>query len=271
VRYILDESVGTFPSNYALLIGCSGLSFAVGILILSAVVEPAAPARRGQVSLGQQLRNAPAILRKDRAYATYIAARAAASGLTLATPFYVLYSAEVLRAPVAMAGIYISVRTLARVLSNMFWGKQCQRRSSLWVLKVSYALGMIPPLLSAVLAASTLVIGSGGASALAVGLFVLVFLIQGLAVSAAGIAQIAFLYDIAPESARPTYYGLSNTVLGPLQFLPALGGALLDSVGFAPVFAAAAALMGLAYVIASRIDTRDHVPQKRSSPGLAAE
>ena len=87
-------------------------------------------------------------------------------------------------------------------------------------------------------------------------LFGLPFFIEGLAFSGYRIGWTTYLYDIVPERDRPTYFGLANTILAPLQFLPALGGALLDVVGFEGIFAVAAMLM-LAHGLASRMKSGD--------------
>ncbi len=71
----------------------------------------------------------------------------------------------------------------------------------------------------------------------------------------------AFLYDIAPEADRPTYFGLSNTALGPLYFLPTLGGILVASVGYASVFIAAALFSLAGYLVSLRI--RPAAPQRQ--------
>ena len=252
VRYILDERVSSFPYNYAILLGVSGILFGIALLILSGIVEPHLSIKSKGRSPIQQIRRAPALLKRDRRFLSYIGVRAASSGLALAAPFYIIYATEVLGAPAAMAGIYISATTLARVLSNIFWGRQCGVRGSLWVLRVACALGVIAPLLVFPLSWAT-----PKAANMMPMLFSLVFLVHGVALSADGIGRLAYLYDIAPDQDRPTYYGLSNTILGPLYFLPALGGALLDIVGFLPIFAAAAGLMALAFILATRLAVRD--------------
>lgn len=271
VRYILDERTSTFPLNYALLIGFSGIAFGFAIFMLSGVVEPKLPVKHQEINLVQQLKRAPAILRRDRRYALYIGLRMLSSGLTLAAPFYILYSAEVLKAPASMAGIYISIRTLFRVLSNAFWGKQCQRRSSIWVLKTAAALGVIAPIAVVLLSWATGLIWSGQAPTFLIWLFGLVFLVQGLTVSGQSLGRLAYLYDISPENDRPTYYGLSNTIVAPIYFLPAVGGALIDIVGYVPIFAAAAVLMGLAYALASRMDAQDRAIEGYSTQELATD
>ena len=256
VRYVLDEGVTTFPYNYALLIGLSGILFGIAIAVLSRVVEDERPRSPAEIGIGAQLRRAPRLLRDDPRYATYVAMCAAASGMTLATPFFALYAIDALHAAPSMAGIYISARTLARVLSNLWWGRQCRERGSLSVLRAGYALALLAPLAVVALSVALPSAAGGSVAPHLSWLFAGVFVIQGLAASATGVGQVAYLYEIAPDTERSTYYGLTNTILGPLHFLPALGGALLDTVGYVPVFALASAMMATATAIASRAGAR---------------
>lgn len=247
VRYVLDEQITSFPWNYATLIGVSGVSFAIAIMTLHFVVEPETSIEPKKVGALEQLKRAPTLLRNDRRFTLFVLMRGASTGLSLAAPFYILYAVEKLGAPAAMAGVYISVRTLARVVSNIFWGRQCRRRGNLWVLKGSFVLAVGCPLIVILLSCLRSVLWPGGVPPSLMWFFGAVFLLQGLANSAHGIGHIAYLLDIAPADERPTYYGLANTVLGPLYFLPALGGALLDRVGFVSVFAVALVMIVLAY------------------------
>ncbi|MCD6519828.1 MAG: MFS transporter [Anaerolineae bacterium] len=253
VRYVLDERVSSFPQNYALLIGTSGVLFGVAALALCFIREPQKDGALPTLSWKEQLRRAPLILKRDRRLVLYILMRAASSGLTVAAPFYILFSTEVLQAPAAMAGIYISTRTFSRILSNMFWGKMCKTKGAPWVLQSAYLLGTLSPLIVLLFSWSKSTIWQGGAPPSALWLFGLVFLAQGLALSAHGIGQLTCLYEIAPEEERPTYYGLANTMLWAIFFLPALGGAIIDRWGFVPIFACTVGLMLLAYFFASKL------------------
>lgn len=247
IRYVLDERVTSFPRNYAILIGTSGVSFAIAIAILSFIVEPETSIEPKEVGALQQLKRAPELLRGDRRFMLFVVMRGASTGLSLAAPFYILYAVDVLVAPASMAGVYISVRTLARVVSNMFWGWQCRQRGSLWILRVSFVLGIGCPLIVILLSSLQPMLWPGGVPSFLMWAFGAVFLLQGLADSAYGIGNVAYLFDIAPGEERPTYYGLANTMLGPVHFLPALGGAMLDRVGFVPLFAVALGMIVLAY------------------------
>ena len=253
VRYVLDEKVSHFPHNYAILIGVSGLSLGLALIVLSLVREPTVAIVPKGIHVLEQLKRAPALLRSDRRYSQYIAVRAASTGLQLAAPFYVIYATEVLGAPAAMVGIYIAIRTFARVASNLYWGRQCKVRGNLWVLKAGRILGIVAALIAALLPLITSLVWAERAPTWMASLFGLVFLTQGLSVSADVISRMSYLFEIAPAADRPTYFGLANTIVGPLYFLPLLSGALLDTVGFTPIFLVSAGSMVLAYALATKL------------------
>lgn len=251
VRYILDPRVSQFPNNYATLFGLSGIGFALAVAAMSFVKEPDLPIKPRRMDWLQQLKRAPGLLGEDRRFMLYIGMRIASTGIELATPFYILYATEVLGAPAYMAGIYISILTFSQVVSNMFWALQCKRRGNLFVLRTAYVLGISAPVWVILLPRILGIIWAGQIPPIAMWLLGLAFFVKGLAGSARGIGETAYLYDIAPERERLTYYGLTNTVLGPLYFLPALGGALLDAIGYVPIFAASAVMVGGAFLFTS--------------------
>jgi len=260
VRVVLDPRVSSFPGNYATLLLMSGVGFGLAIVSLVGVVEPRSPITPRGVDVMEQVRRAPALLRADRQFLRYIGVRVALTGLELAGPFYILYATERLGAPPHMAGIYISVRTFSRVLSNMYWGEQCRRRSSVWVLRLACGLGLMAPVAVIALQGVLATVWAAGVPPFAMVLFGGVFFLQGIAGSALGISEMTYLYDIAPEHERPTYYGLVNTVLGPLYFLPALGGALLDTVGYVAIFGTTTVMIAAALAQAMRLGQETVAP-----------
>jgi Na+/melibiose symporter-like transporter len=248
-------------ADFAVLFGISGLSFAVALGLLAGLKERSLPIEPREIDVEQQLKRAPLLLKADREYRRYVLVRAASTGIQLASPFYIIYATEVLGVPPAAAGIYISVGTLAKVLSNLVWARLCARRGNLWVLRLSCALGVGAPSVAILLS----LLAQGANLGSAISLFGAVFFVEGLAVSAFEIGQRAYLYDIAPEGDRPTYFGLSNTLLGPLYFAPAAGGALLDVVGYVPIFGVAALLLVVAFVLTWRLGRETR--QRRISAG----
>jgi MFS family permease len=257
ISYVLDERTASFPGNYALLMLISGISFALAIASLSVVVEPDLPIRQQSRSMGEQIKQAPLLLRRDRRYALYIGVRLCSAGMTLAMPFFILFATDVLGAPASLAGFFISARTLFRILSNAYWGRRCQDAGSASVLTAGAGLGVLAPLLVVVFAGVVGLLGGGTPPLWLAWAFGLVFILQGLAGAAEGLGQIAYLYDIAPPEDRPSYYGLANTLLGPLYFLPAVGGALIDLVGYVPIFVIAALMMTMAFMLSMRLEAQD--------------
>ncbi|MHB1319312.1 MAG: MFS transporter, partial [Anaerolineae bacterium] len=254
IGYVLAPSRAVFPLNYAWLLGISSVSFLIAISALSAVSEPEGGPRGTQVDLRQQLARTPALLREDLRFRQYIAARAATAAVGIADPFYILYATEALGVSAGMAGVYIAARMVVRMFSNLLWARTCRSRGNLWTFRVARLLGALEPVAVLAFGALKALLWSEGLPPSAGMLFALPFALQGLAISADNISRTSYLYDIAPDHDRPTYIGLSNTLLGPLQFLPTLGGLLVQALGFPVVFVLAAASAMVSYAITLRID-----------------
>ena len=85
-----------------------------------------------------------------------------------------------------------------------------------------------------------------------------------LQVAAINVSSLNVLLEFAPETAgRPTYVGLGTTSVAPAAFAaPLLAGVLVDTVGFPPVFGAAALFgaVGLG-LLATRVRDPRHQPE----------
>ncbi len=254
IGYVLSLDRLVFPTNYAWLLGISGLSFLLAISALSVVVEPQGAPRGTRIDLKQQLARTPSLLRNDSRFRRYIAARAATATVSIADPFYILFATEVLKVSPAMSGLYLSARMVVRMFSNLLWARTCRKKGNLWTFRVARLLGGLEP--AAVMAFALLKSLMWGESmpAYAGVLFAVPFALQGLAISADNISRTSYLYDIAPDEDRPTYIGLSNTILGPLQFLPTLGGLLVQTAGYPPLFVIAGIFALVSYGISLRMD-----------------
>jgi MFS family permease len=62
-----------------------------------------------------------------------------------------------------------------------------------------------------------------------------------------------FLLEMAPESERSLYLGLSNSLLGIVTLLSGLGGFIVDWLGLASLFAISAVLCAIGYLLALRL------------------
>src|SRR4029079_14257936 len=90
-------------------------------------------------------------------------------------------------------------------------------------------------------------VGKNDYSAVAFGL---VFLLYGIARTAANIAFPTFLLNLAPPAERTLYIGFTNTLLGIATFIPIIGGTLLDLFGFTPLFIITSLMSGIGFWLA---------------------
>ena len=245
VRFVLDEQYGLpFPTNYGSLFLLSALAFGMGLACFSQLREPEGKPADRSVSLGEQLLRAPAFLRENPRFRRYVLLRAFLRLGSIATPFYTIYATEVLGAPTAIVGLYISFATLASILSNVVWNRMGQRRGNIFLMGAGTSLTLMVPLLA--LATPLLGRGLGLPGRPLAYLFGLLFVCQGFSQSAASVSMQAFLLDIAPPDERPSYMGSVNTILGVISFIPIIGGTLIDRLGYEVVFT-----LALAFILAA--------------------
>jgi MFS family permease len=66
--------------------------------------------------------------------------------------------------------------------------------------------------------------------------FGMIFVLYGAALSAQALANLTYVMDVAEPEQRPAYFGLTNTILGFVAFIPVLGGVMVDAFSFEFVF-----------------------------------
>lgn len=255
VRQVLDETHGQpFPLNFTLLFILSALSFLLALLIFAKVREPSDPADRPHHSLRAQLARAPSLVKRDPTFQRYVLVRVLMNMTRLSAPFYPIFALDILGAPASMVGFYLSAMTLARILSNLLWRRLAQARGNYALVKTTALLTSLEPLMAVALPwlmrlAGLTVERTGLMPAY---LFTAVFVTAGSTQSGRSISLMALLLDIAPDAERASYIGFVNTVLGLVSFLPILAGAVIDWLGFEPIFFTATGLLLLGYLVTRR-------------------
>lgn len=236
VRWMLsDTSPLTFPHNFALISLVSMLCYATGMLFFARVVEPAAKQLLPRQGFFAVLETAPAILRGNTRYRNFIIVRLCLLVGRLAEPFAIIYVTEQLHLPNSIAGLLIAVSAVAAAISNVIWGRLGDTNGMVWLLRVTGALAIIPPLM---LYASPWVSALG--SVVLVGWLMLCSLVAGISADGVGIASMTYLLEVAPPEQRPLYMGLANTILGVGAVIPVIGGILVNNLGYSFTFIFAA-------------------------------
>jgi hypothetical protein len=231
--------------NFALLFALSSFAFAVAAAAISWVQEGPEPASRGTSSIGARLALAPVLLKRTPTFRRFLLVRILLIMTRLVDPFYPVFALEVLGAPASMVGFYLSAMMLARILANLLWQRIERTRGPYFLIRASSFLTALTPLLAVALPWLMRWAGFTVAShgLLPAYLFTGVFALAGGSESGRGIGLSTVMLDIAPEEERPSHIGLMNTVLGLVSLLPIVSGAIIDRLGFEPVFAAATALL----------------------------
>jgi len=165
----------------------------------------------------------------------------------MGTAFYSVYAVSHFSLKAITAGILTSVFLISQIIANPLMGWLGDR----WGHKRVMILGMVAALASAVLAWQ----------ARSLAWFYPVFILAGPANVALWTTALVMTVDFGPQDKRPTYIGLSNTLVAPATILaPILGGLIADVVNYQTTFLVSA-IGGLLTVIVLYLLVKD--PEKK--------
>jgi MFS family permease len=237
-------------NGWASLFGLSFLLTLGGLTVLGAVREPDAPEVRARARVRERVRDLPALLRDDRAYTWFFAARALGVAGRMAVPFYAVYA----QSRLALSGSDLGWLTAAFVFSQagfqLVWGLMADRTGFRATFLASVGVWIAAALL--LLEASSLPALSVAFAALGAGL-------GGFMLSAQSL-----VLEFGSREDLPMRVAVSNTaaeLTGAIA--PVAAGLLADAVSYTPVFAIAIGCKALAFAVAWR---RVDEPRRRPSP-----
>jgi MFS family permease len=256
IKFILSSESGlAFPVNYALLFFVGLLVTIAMVVPFSLIVEPAERVDPQRVGLGEQLRRVVRLPMRERNYSRYLAVRVAIVVANYALPFYAVYARRVLDAPEDMVGVYLIGSTLAGVFSNLVLGRAGDRRGNRLLIRLA-ALGVTLP--SAIAWVIIHLPETGLEKSF---MFVIVFLFQGLHTTANSIGNSNYVLELVPSIERVLYISLAHGVVGLALFASPLGGAIVDWLGFEPLFLFSLACGLIAVVLSLGLEE----PRKRQT------
>jgi len=257
VRYFLDERRGlAFPTNYAVLFVLATVALAGSFTSFASVKEPREDNVQARAGVMEQLGRAAALARAHRDFRTFLVSRALLMVAEIASPFYILYAKLMLGLPDSIAGTYLTVSTVANILSTYLWGRLSDRTGNRTLLRLVCAISCLPPLLA--LGAWPAIRTMSGAGWLPPAFFGLIFALIGASRTGIFIGGLNFLLDLAPADDRSIYVGLTNTVVGVASFASALGGVVVEVLGYRALFS----LTFVLYVAATAAVMRTSEPRE---------
>ena len=260
VRYLLNPAHGhSFRFTFTLLFGLSSGFFLLGALVFARIKETPDVAQSPRHSLRDQLARTPKLLKQNPSFRRLLLARVLLTMTILAQPFYPIFALDILGAPPSMVGLYLSAMTLASILSNLLWQKIAPRRGIHFMVKTTSLLTALTPLMAVILPWLMRSVGFTVEShgLLPAYLFAGVFLLAGSSNSGRMTGFASLLLDVAPDEERASYIGLLNTSVGLVSFLAIPSGAIIDRVGFQPVFVIATGLPLLGFLVTLRLKPVD--------------
>lgn len=213
-----------FPANFGFVFLWSFLAFGTGWFIFYRLTwEPSPNPPVHQTTAESYWRSIPRVLLNDTGYCKFIIAMKLLTLGTMAMPFFSVAGLDRLKLDPAYAGYFTVSMTLGQMLATLFCGRLADRRGH----KINL-----------VLACATM----GAATALpllhpSLPLYILAFMLLGLAMTTQIISRLSIVMEFAPEGARATYTGILNTLMAPVTLLtPITGGWLVELYGYNAVF-----------------------------------
>lgn len=245
VGAILGPKSGlAFADNYAWLFVLTTAVTLLQVVTFSLVVEPPEKVDTRRIPLKEQFRRAIRLPIRDSNFGRYLGTRVAIVAASLALPFYAVYARRALDAPEETVGIYLMGMTLAGVLSNLLFARLSDHWGNRLVVRFAALTALLVP------ATALLVAFVPGLGASRVTVFGLVFVLQGIQVSGRVIGGTNYLLELTPSIERVLYIGVAHGVLGIVFFMSPLGAAIVDVLGFLPLFVVAL-VAGLVAVLMS--------------------
>ena len=216
-----------FPTDFAICFLLAFVILSLSWVSLALTREPPLPSAQPILTQKEYWRRLPGVLRGDKNFALYLLSRAVIILGGMAGGFITVYAVNRLQVPDRTAGWFTAALLIGQALGNPLLGLLGDRRGHKLVIELS-------TLLSALAMALTLVADS-------VSWFYLIFGLVGGA-SSGWLSSMSITFEFCSPEDRPTYIGLSNTLLWPVITLaPVLGGWIASGWGYRALFAVALA------------------------------
>ncbi|MFN8445179.1 MAG: MFS transporter [Caldilineaceae bacterium] len=216
-----------YPNNFALLFFVAFLMLIVSFIGLALNREPPSTTVKESIPLARYLSQLPDVLRRDANYRRFLLSRTTTQLGTIATGFFMASGLEKFHIDGVTVGRLTAAQVFTVALMNLVWGLIGDRLGHKRVLGTA-AFAMTLATLSVRLADTPL--------ALAIS-----FVLVGIYAAADGVSAFNILLEFCAAEDRPTYVGLTNTLLAPVLILgPLLGGWLAGSIGYDNLFLFAA-------------------------------
>ncbi len=216
----LIGSPGGYQLNLALALGIGAIS----IYYYSRLPErPPAPRTRPSAAVTRPAQPKGTRLALPREYVTFTTAHVVLMfGATIAGPFFQVFQSKQLGFDVGTIGLITTFNGLIGLVAMRLFGPWQDRRGNTWIMRFSVGIPLLPLLWS-------------GVTQLWQGF--LIEIISAVAWAGYNMGAFNLLLAATPDENRPRYVALHSTIVALAAAAgPAIGGWLVETVGFAPMF-----------------------------------
>lgn len=226
-----------FPVSFVILFALTAVILLFGWGFTLLIREPAQKVRVARRSQRDYLAQLPGLVRQDRPFRRFLAARMLLSLGSMGLGFVTVAAVQQWAVPDGTVGLYTAVMLLGMTAANLVFGLVGDRRGHKQSLE--WAAG-----------AYTLAFALAWLAPEPVWYF-LVFFLLGVGQGILVVSGILVVLEFSEPARRPTYAGIANSSLGVTGMAGPLVGAWLASSGFGLLFALSAVL-SLAALVAMR-------------------
>lgn len=225
----------TYPLNYAYMFLIGFVCVVISYFFLSLNVEPEIERHTSAISISV-LGRIKAILRTDKNFAAFLVNRGFVFLSFMGLAFVTIYGIERFNLPISYSAVFTGVMLSTEIVGYAIWGTVGDRDGYKRVIEASNGL-LIAGFLGLLFVQSIW------------GLYV-VFGILSFAHSGEYIADQNIAMEFGKEADRPTYIGMSKTLIGPFLLVsPIIGGGIVKLWGYQSMFLTALVISLIAFVI----------------------
>jgi MFS family permease len=221
-------------NGYATTFLVAFVATSIGLGMLALMKEPASPVVRERSKVAARLADLPGLLRSDPDFTRYFSIRAIATLGRMALPYYWLYASRELGMGLEALGPLTVAWMLAQTGSNLLWGVMADRTGFRVVFLLAIGIWMASVL--CLMSVSSLF----GLS--------LVFIGVGIGMSGFQMSSQNLVLEFGSRENLPLRIAVSSSAAEAMGAIgPVLGGLLVVSFGYEPVFYLAVGFQALAF------------------------
>jgi hypothetical protein len=251
IALLFSERTGM--AAYALLFAASGVLYALGGLTIGLIDDPQEGATSARQPTTRDIRTWIGTLWRDDAFRRFVLTQALLVPLVQGLPFFALLGRRAFNLELDALGPLLIISAVTPIVANAAWGWLADNRGNRWALAAAAALGLLAPILGGILLMAPV-----DRTAALVLLGGIVFAIGSVS-TGVDLTTKNIVLDLAPSAAeRPLTIGVNDTLVGIPTALLVGAGAIIDLVGFAPIYVGIGALTLLGVVLAARLPTAAH-------------